>query len=187
MAFVAGVSTPAEAALITGEINIGAAPGGGGVQATGGSAWATATGLNFVQASVGPYAGFEGAVTSTTGDFNSVLAFGVNLTDFNFADASVIPLWQIGGNSFDLTSFSVTQSATEVSISGTGTFHFAGFDDTPGTFEFTSQTAGGVGPTFSFSATDIAVPEPTSMMLLGLGFLGSAGALRRRFAQKRAE
>ena len=43
------------------------------------------------------------------------------------------------------------QGPTFLILSGSGTFHLAGFDPTPGTFVFTANQS---GPTFSFSASE---------------------------------
>jgi len=52
----------------------------------------------------------------------------------------------------DLNSVTVdAQGPTFLILSGSGTFHLAGFDPTPGTFVFTANQS---GPTFSFSASE---------------------------------
>jgi PEP-CTERM motif len=65
--------------------------------------------------------------------------------------------------------------------SGTATFQAAGFDDTPGTFSFSTQGTGEV----SFSATGVATgiaatPEPSSLALLGTATIAGAGFLKKR-------
>ena len=54
-------------------------------------------------------------------------------------------------------------------INGIVAFTAPGFDPTQGTFNF---QGGKAGESFSFAAQNSAVPEPTSMMLLGLGLTG---------------
>ena len=83
-----------------------------------------------------------------------------------------------GGNSysFDLLTLMITQQGGDsLTLHGTGTLHITGFDNTPGTWIFTANEAGG---TFSFSSSNGAiVPDGgTTVMLLGaaLGLLGIA-------------
>src|SRR4029453_9493060 len=91
-------------------------------------------------------------------------------------------LWSVGGFTFDLDgSVVVLQNADFLLISGTGTITGNGFDPTPGTWSFTSQSpkAGGV---FSFSSSDgFAAPDGGSTVaLLGLG-LTCVWLIRRKF------
>jgi len=91
------------------------------------------------------------------------------------------PLWSITatpGISFDATSMVVTNQTSEhVDISGLALAHFPGLDDTPGSYIFTLNSLGG---TFSFSASNAALPEPATLVMLGSALVGLV-AFRRKF------
>ena len=74
-----------------------------------------------------------------------------------------------------------------LNITGDGFFTATGFDNTPGSFVFTTQLAPGqTTTTFSASGfTGAPIPEPATLALVGIGLLGMAGIAgfaRRKFS-----
>lgn len=99
------------------------------------------------------------------------------IQDLTFAPFSAISnFWNMGGFSFDLNNIVISeQTANSLKINGSGVLKNASFSDTLGSWIFTANSAGG---TFSWSSST-AVPEPTS--LLGIGLMGAAAVgIRRR-------
>ena len=142
-----------------------------------------------------------GTATMVTGWFNTVVQSSslsapnpavnsaVTFTGPWSFNAGQAGLWTVGGYTFDLTSSSITcqNNATfcpgALVVDGIGTISGNGYDPTTMTWHFTTQDPSSLQNdrnVFSFSAAQQAVPEPSSMMLLGAGLSGLVGLRRRR-------
>lgn len=159
------LGSPAQAVPISGEIHFV-----GLWNPTGGAGVSTATGIDFTTS------GLQ-IVLAGTGDFAGLTGVGATFADFTFAPFAgpLVPLWSLpGGQSFDLTAVVVTfQSATQLDLRGSGILHAPGLDDTPADWDFTGNSGSVV---FSFSADNVAVPEPTTVGLLAVGLVGLTAA-----------
>jgi len=127
-------------------------------------------------------------VTSDSGSFGSIpILSNITMTApwiFNPSTAT-IPLWQVGGFTFNLTSSTiVSQDNFFLNITGIGTLSKAGFTTTPGDWSFTVSNAGGKKhTTFGFQADTAATAVPDSgatAALLGFALAG-VEAFRRKF------
>jgi len=136
-------------------------------------------------------------VLAGTGDY-AAIPFNTagTMTGFGFNPSTtpITPLWSFtfGGltYSFDLLTINVdSQTANDITLSGTGVAKITGFTDTPGNFFLTlnpPDVNSGAGYRFGFSSgVDTNVPEGGSAIaLLGLSLLGLEGARRRVKAAK---
>ena len=112
-------------------------------------------------------------VVINEGSFSSVaIGSAVTMTpDPWLITAPAASLWSVGGFSFDLAAVTQNDGTT---VGGTGVIKNAAFDDTFGTWFFTTQ--GTNSGRFSFSAT--SVPAPGIALLLGAGLI-AIGAVHR--------
>ena len=152
----------AAANIITGSIGFT-----GAYSVTGGNL-ATATAIDII--------GDVATVTGTVdGAFASAgISAGDTATYHDFTFNPFVPinnLWLISGFSFDLETLANDfQSSSILALSGTGTIRHAGYDDTSGDWVFTANKA---GSNFTFSSSDsgTGVPEPSTVMLTGVGMV----------------
>jgi hypothetical protein len=170
------VSVSASAALIDGTLELA-----GGWNPIDAASNATtidiATGIDFLN-------GDESLVVGSSGDLALVFGTAATMTDFQFNPLTPNPvsLWSVGGFTFSMDNVNiVTQDATDLVLSGSGTITGNGFDATEGTWEFTGQTASNI--TFSWSSSNATVvPVPAAVWLFGSGLIGLVGVARRKKA-----
>ena len=125
-------------------------------------------------------------INQATGNFSPLLGQMATYKDFTYSPLSVAnPLWAtvtIGLASFDLLSItSVSETATGVTLSGSGMIHLAGFDDTFGNWSFSADATSPADFNWSSTTTGQAPDGGTTVMLLGAALSGLA-IIRRKLA-----
>ena len=162
-----------------------------GVPITGDLGFAGATTFNTTSlATATQVTSWFAVVGTTSGSFLGVpIGSAVTLaTSWIFNPSTATPgLWSVGGFTFDLATATIdVQNSGLLSITGAGTLTGAGFDPTPGTWAFSTQSAGGINQaSFTFSADTAAVPDGgMTVALLGIAVVGLEGLRRKLSARK---
>ncbi|SMX22594.1 VPLPA-CTERM sorting domain-containing protein [Boseongicola aestuarii] len=120
----------------------------------------------------------DGIVIVSAGDLSFAKGTAVTLTDIDFSSPGDI--WSVGLFSFVATSFSdiLANGFGGKDFEAQGVLSAAGFDNTEGTFRFSSQS-GRTLASFSSSSFTTPIPLPAAGWLL-IGGLGGLAAMKRR-------
>lgn len=120
------------------------------------------------------------SVEIVSGDLATTISFNdtTSFNDLTFSPfVSPHALWTLGGFSFALQSVNVVFDNNNqfIILDGTGILSGNGFDATTTNWDLSTNNL-----TFSTSnvTQEVSIPEPTSMILLGIGMLGLVGAKR---------
>lgn len=177
MAALVAVPAALHATPITGQFSI-----------TGASVTDDGSSLTFI-----PDAIAVGAANTLSGDFTTLLSAyepGTITSNFSYdpyvAGSGVITLTNTDGTivTYTLNTLSEQSIGSYTLFTGAGVLstNAAGFDNTDGTLLFSTQGNGTVTFSATTSASPSAVPEPSTLAMLGTGLIGLAGVIKGRLA-----